>query len=453
MLDKYGKKANENISPKLTTTEEKEEISRILDNDKLKEESVKRIVNLIADIAKKTQNMKTTEREKLIENYIEDFLEIVNKGIIPDALEEIFEKAVQQINKNEIARSIGVEVAYKLIEKLGEEYSLPIFNGIIKWKLVSNPGEIITLALKQTPEISSVSVAIQKANEIGEFLGFYARRRYRLLKDGAENQNISEILEKFKEAFEYLAPKKYAFVLLQIYDVLYNPEKMFYDWFVSHRNEEQEKWIQKEFIKFFLNEHIEMFIDVYKDTRDKNPWMLDVYLPILIKYLPEASPGPKYFVGLYLILIDTLRIAKKTSDEFLQKRLLGLVYTAFVRYNLELWIFKWILDENDIDSIKERISSNKKPYKPFEDYYNKVLENFRQALERGNFDSEQALFLLLSKYIYEKDTDLVEQIKKKINFDLLYQWIKVLNPSEMRGITKKDITRIEQNIEQNIKLL
>jgi len=244
-----------------------------------------------------------------------------------------------------------------------------------------------------------------------------------------KDEKRKELKELFLKAFKLKNIGSVVIYLNHLYDVFFRPENVFFDGVLYVKNEKVENLVKNEFAEYFLNEHIEEFINLYPVLKEKHLDSLNEFLPILIKFLPEAKPDePKYFIALYLILADVLNIVDKNDFVNFRERFINLSTKGLARYKIKTDIFEGVISENYLKKIND-YKNEVKPFKSFKEYYLSVLEDFEETLGIGRFNNEFALFLIFSSFIFESREyrDLLKEIKEKIKLDLIDEIIENCN--------------------------
>jgi len=253
----------------------------------------------------------------------------------------------------------------------------------------------------------------------------FAKRGHKLL---GEDEGIKEVEElfcrKFKEGYKNKDVELIGIYLLHLNEILFRPEEIFFDGVMYHRDKLKEEKVRREFINFFLNGKVEDFFKLYSVIKSE-PRYLYEYLPIVIRFLPEAKPEPRYFIALYLMLADVLiTVDEKNTDDF-KERFINLSTKGFARYRVKIEVFDNIINEIYLSKAKGYME-DVSPYNSFLTYYLKTLEDFEKTLQIGRFNNEFALFLIFSNFIFEdsKYRDLLEEIRKKIKLDLIDELVE-----------------------------
>jgi len=270
----------------------------------------------------------------------------------------------------------------------------------------------------------------------------FLRSGYKLLKKDKDRKEIKKL---FLDAFKSNELGSISIYMLHLYDIFFRPEKIFFDGYIYVKNEDLEENIKYEFANFFLKEHIEDFLALYPILRDKDIETLDRYLPIVIRFLPEAKPEPRYFIALYLILADVLITVDKKNITDFRERFINLSTKGFARYRVKVEVFDNIINDVYLSKAKgymEELS----PYNSFLMYYLKTLEDFEKTLQIGRFNNEFALFLIFSNFIFEDSNykDLLKEIRERIKLDLIDKLIGSfkleVNKERLKGNIKNLLT-------------
>ena len=221
-------------------------------------------------------------------------------------------------------------------------------------------------------------------------------------------------------------------VLIDLHDIIFGKSPFF----ISRRYpnvkrlREKRTEIQRNFINFFLKDHIKDYISLYKFYRNKPFFLLDYLLP-LIRFLPEAKPEEKYFVDLFLILGDVLSGIEENFDETLE----NIAIKGLLRYSVNKEIFRNILNDRPEKKF-ENMYKDVLPYENFIDYFKKSLNEHLKLIKMDRFNIEIAsmcifnsgflnFFIWKGLYgeesvvkLYEKTEEKKEEIKNFIKKEL-----------------------------------
>ena len=218
----------------------------------------------------------------------------------------------------------------------------------------------------------------------------YFRKSHKYLEDGKDIKHLLDFM--LKTLIENRDIPMVKRVLIDIRDIIFGDSKFFIstDYPNVFKLRKKREEIRKTFINFFLEKHIEETISLYKFYKNQPVFLVD-YLPILIRFLPEAKPDEKYFVDLFLILGDVLSDMKKEKsfDESFDEIVENIAIKGLLRYSVNKEIFRNILNDRQEKKFED-MHKDVLPYENFVDYFKESLDQQIKLIKMGKFNVEIA---------------------------------------------------------------
>jgi hypothetical protein len=234
---------------------------------------------------------------------------------------------------------------------------------------------------------------------------FYFIRGHKYLEDKDQTEELLEfMLNILKENKDIPMVKR---ILVDIHDIVFGESQFFistaYPNVVKLRKIRNE--IRKRFIDFFLKEHIEETLSFYNSYRGKTVFLFD-YLPVVIRFLPTAKPSQRYFVELFLIMIDVLN-SIEVKDDF-DETVETMTLKGLKRYSVNENILLNLLNEK-----QQRKFEDMKvlPYESFIDYLKTSLEEQIRLVKHNRFNVEIASMLIFNSYFPLFSTRIFKEFK------------------------------------------
>lgn len=234
---------------------------------------------------------------------------------------------------------------------------------------------------------------------------FYFIRGHKYLEDKDQTEELLEfMLNILKENKDIPMVKR---ILVDIHDIVFGESQFFistaYPNVLKLRKMRDE--IRRRFINFFLREHVEETLSLYRFYREKPVFLFD-YLPVVIRFLPVAKPSQRYFVKLFLIMIDVL-ISIEVKDDF-DETIETMALKGLKRYSVNENILLNLLNEK-----QQRKFEDMKvlPYESFIDYLKTSLEEQIRLVKHNRFNVEIASMLIFNSYFPLLSTGIFGEFK------------------------------------------
>jgi hypothetical protein len=234
---------------------------------------------------------------------------------------------------------------------------------------------------------------------------FYFIRGHKYLEDKDQTEELLEfMLNILKENKDIPMVKR---ILVDIHDIVFGESQFFistaYPNVLKLRKMRDE--IRRRFINFFLREHVEETLSLYRFYREKPVFLFD-YLPVVIRFLPVAKPSQRYFVKLFLIMIDVLN-SIEVKDDF-DETIETMALKGLKRYSVNENILLNLLNEK-----QQRKFEDMKvlPYESFIDYLKTSLEEQIRLVKHNRFNVEIASMLIFNSYFPLLSTGIFGEFK------------------------------------------
>jgi hypothetical protein len=241
---------------------------------------------------------------------------------------------------------------------------------------------------------------------------FYFIRGHKYLEDKDQTEELLEfMLNILKENKDIPMVKR---ILVDIHDIVFGESQFFistaYPNVVKLRKIRNE--IRKRFIDFFFKEHIEETLSFYNFYRGKTVFLFD-YLPVVIRFLPTAKPSQRYFVELFLIMIDVLN-SIEVKDDF-DETIEAMALKGLKRYSVNENILLNLLNEKQQRKFEDMkvLPEDMKvlPYESFIDYLKTSLEEQIRLVKHNRFNVEIASMLIFNSYFPLLSTGIFGEFK------------------------------------------
>ncbi len=234
---------------------------------------------------------------------------------------------------------------------------------------------------------------------------FYFIRGHKYLEDKDQTEELLEfMLNILKENKDIPMVKR---ILVDIHDIVFGESQFFistaYPNVLKLRKMRDE--IRRRFINFFLREHVEETLSLYRFYREKPVFLFD-YLPVVIRFLPVVKPSQRYFVKLFLIMIDVLN-SIEVKDDF-DETIETMALKGLKRYSVNENILLNLLNEK-----QQRKFEDMKvlPYESFIDYLKTSLEEQIKLVKHNRFNVEIASMLIFNSYFPLLSTGIFREFK------------------------------------------
>lgn len=239
----------------------------------------------------------------------------------------------------------------------------------------------------------------------------YYKRGYEYLET-----NEKEIMEYFLNSLQNDELSQSTKTLIELFDILNGKHKFFISRetpnvfkLISKKEE-----IQKKFINFFFDTHIDEIIELYKKFKADN-FALSYYLALITKFILKGKPKESHILKLYLFHINNLITYKDEKDSNLKTTLKTISLKSLKKFACNEKILQNIIDEKDL---KEYSNLNLEPYIEYKIFLHNNQTPFLNIFIKKELIMKQTY--IDKEKLKEKISTIIKNFELKIDKETLF---------------------------------